>query len=217
MSAIKRYNMYCSQLAMKHRPEWLNPLPDALPTKLAELRECQTLMEDVWITRTEGKIPRWLRDCDVRNGIRAMLKVDRCQEERERLIHEAVNLTKWLVEELAAIDHALCLPSSTSQFVIADQALMNNQTSISGRSSSTNEINYINNSWTGSPKIHLPRARPPPPKAPVINYLYQPTHFFKAITHAHPTHFPLALTCQRERGWMKKRMHHCRRRAQMKH
>lgn len=45
------------------------PLLTPLPTKLAELCNDQVLLEDVWITRSQGEIPLWLRDCDVRSGI----------------------------------------------------------------------------------------------------------------------------------------------------
>jgi len=144
-SAIKWYNNYCSQLTMKHRPEWSIPLPDPLPTKLVDLQASQTLMEDVWITQTEGRIPQWLQDPDVQNGIQVMIKAEQCQEERQRLMDEAANLTKWFTEELTVIDGALSVSSSKSQSSRSVHALMEPQTSISGPSSSTNEIDYISN------------------------------------------------------------------------
>lgn len=68
-------------------------------------------MEDVWITPSEGSLPRWLEDLDVREGIRAMLKYDRCQEEHARLKLEAQNLGHWHRRELAATEVALKNPS----------------------------------------------------------------------------------------------------------
>jgi hypothetical protein len=97
---------------MQRRPELSIPIPDPLPTNLTALRESTTLMEDVWITRTEGKVPRWLQDSDVRDGIRAMLKADRCREEHQRLTREAENLSRWFREELAAIEGAVRMPAS---------------------------------------------------------------------------------------------------------
>lgn len=70
-------------------------------------------MEDVWIAPSIGDVPRWLEDGDVREGIRAMLKLDRCKEERRRLCSEADNLSHWLVREFLAIEQALRNPSST--------------------------------------------------------------------------------------------------------
>lgn len=69
-------------------------------------------MEDVWITPSQVEAPRWIEDVEVRQGIRAMLKVDRCEEERERLTMEASNLCHWFGQELAALELALSTPSS---------------------------------------------------------------------------------------------------------
>ena len=69
-------------------------------------------MEDVWITRTSQEVPRWLNEVEVRVGIRAMLKLDHCLEERCRLGREADNLCRWFGRELLAIEGAILLPSS---------------------------------------------------------------------------------------------------------
>ena len=68
-------------------------------------------MEDVWITPSnESQLPRWLEDLDVRNGIRALLKLDRCEEERQRLEMESKNMCHWYGQKLMAIELALRLP-----------------------------------------------------------------------------------------------------------
>lgn len=72
-------------------------------------------MEDVWITRSKEATPAWLENLDVREGIRAMLKVDRCLEERRRLGVEADNLLQWFGRELCALELAIATPSSMSQ------------------------------------------------------------------------------------------------------
>lgn len=81
---------------------------------MADLRNSPVLMEDVWITRSVDGIPRWLEDLTVREGIRAMLKADRCLEERRRLGDEADNLCRWYGWELGAVELATALPESKS-------------------------------------------------------------------------------------------------------
>ena len=39
------------------------------------------LMQDVWITPSMGEVPQWLEDAGVRDGIRALIKSQRCLEE----------------------------------------------------------------------------------------------------------------------------------------
>ncbi|KAG6835936.1 hypothetical protein H0H93_013187, partial [Arthromyces matolae] len=114
MSAIHKFNGYCKQLKALHKNEWNIPVPKPLPTELASLRESPLLHEDVWIETTEGKLPLWLTDATVREGIRALLKRDRCLEERRRLGLEADNLCRWFGRELCAIQVALNSPSNFS-------------------------------------------------------------------------------------------------------
>jgi len=74
MSAIHKFNTYCEQLAALHDPVWSIPLPTPLPTKLNDLRNHQAFMEDIWISPAIRKIPCWVEDQDVRDGICTMLK-----------------------------------------------------------------------------------------------------------------------------------------------
>ncbi|KAF8452432.1 hypothetical protein L210DRAFT_3383491, partial [Boletus edulis BED1] len=110
MSAIRKFNQYCEQLERLYEPQCGIPLPTPLPTKLAELRSDQSLLHDVWITPAEGNIPRWLEDQEVRDGIRALLKRDRCREEQVRLGMEADNMCRWFGNELATVEVAVRLP-----------------------------------------------------------------------------------------------------------
>ncbi|KAG1774666.1 hypothetical protein EV702DRAFT_1200022 [Suillus placidus] len=112
MTAIRKFNSYCERLESLYDPSWGVPLPAPLPTKLAGLRNDQTLMEDVWITPSEGDVPRWMEDADVRDGIRALLKQQRCQEERRHLGQEADNLCRWFRDELTALEVALHSPAN---------------------------------------------------------------------------------------------------------
>ena len=119
LTAIRKFNKYCATLAKLHKPEWGIPLPAPLPVTLDSLRGngSTILMEDVWISRTPGSLPRWLEDSDMREGIRAMLKIDQCKEERLRLGIEADNLCRWFGQELSAVETALVLPSSAFSVV----------------------------------------------------------------------------------------------------
>ncbi|KAG6913314.1 hypothetical protein DXG01_007799, partial [Tephrocybe rancida] len=103
MAGLCKYNDLCATLAPMYNPVWVVPLPEALPTELKLLRESPSLMQDVWISRTMEEVPLWLQNSSVREGIRAMLKVDRCLEDRRRLEVKASNLSQWLARELAAV------------------------------------------------------------------------------------------------------------------
>jgi hypothetical protein len=113
MTALRKFNAYCERLGELYDPNCGIPLPLPLPTKLTELRNDQRLMEDIWITPSTGEVPRWLGDQNVRDGMRAMLKLDRCVEERRRLGLEADNMCRWFGDELAAVELALQSPGST--------------------------------------------------------------------------------------------------------
>ena len=114
MSAIWKFNLYCEQLEELYNPAWLIPLPTPLPTKLNDLWNHQSLMEDVWITLSEGKIPCWMENQAVHDGIRAMLKCDCCLEEQRRLGIKADNLCQWYGAELAAVELAMRTSESES-------------------------------------------------------------------------------------------------------
>jgi hypothetical protein len=110
LTAIRKFNSYCEQLESLYEPSCGIPLPSPLSTKLTELRGDPTLMEDVWITPSVGEVPQWLEDSEVRDGIRALLKRERCREEQVRLGMEADNICRFFGEELAALELAVRLP-----------------------------------------------------------------------------------------------------------
>ena len=77
-------------------------------------------MEDIWITPlspNEAK-PLWLVDPDIRRGIRALLKLDRCQEEQRRLVKEADNLCRWYGRMLVSVETLLRLSDGKSFLTI---------------------------------------------------------------------------------------------------
>lgn len=113
LTAIRKFNRYRAELAMLHDATWNFPLPDPLPEELNTLREDPSLLTDVWVTRISATSPRWLDDAGVRNGIRAVLARDRCEEESRRLEMEADNMCRSFKHNLAAVDLALRLQTST--------------------------------------------------------------------------------------------------------
>jgi len=124
MKSIRKFNAYCEKLDNLYDPASNIPLPLPLPTKLTELRDNSSLMEDVWITPSEGKPPLWLEDSDIRGGIRTMVKLERCVEEQRRLGMESDNLCRWFGRELGAVELALRNPLCTwfSHDLLPEQA-----------------------------------------------------------------------------------------------
>ncbi|CAA7265927.1 unnamed protein product [Cyclocybe aegerita] len=107
MTAIRKFNKYCERLVLLHKPEWAIPIPEPLPTTLSGLRDASSLMEDVWIATSLNEVPRWLHDLDVREGIRAMNRKERCNEERSRLVQESDNMCRWYRHQVIAVEVAL--------------------------------------------------------------------------------------------------------------
>ncbi|KAK7062073.1 hypothetical protein R3P38DRAFT_2494733 [Favolaschia claudopus] len=106
LKAINKFNAGCETLAKLRPPHCSIPSPSPLSTQLTGLRNDPTLHEDVWITPSQGPIPRWLNDDDVRDGIRSLHVLDRCAEEVVRLNLERDNLRHWLSEEVAVVEQA---------------------------------------------------------------------------------------------------------------
>ncbi|KAJ7593150.1 hypothetical protein C8J56DRAFT_780606, partial [Mycena floridula] len=89
------------------------PIPTKLPHDLKTLRDSTILYEDVCIEPSDGPIPRWLADPDVRLGIQAMLKLQRCREEGLRVGREADNLCRLFGRELVALEVATALTNGS--------------------------------------------------------------------------------------------------------
>ncbi|TDL19236.1 hypothetical protein BD410DRAFT_900284 [Rickenella mellea] len=118
MTALKKYNKYCERLRELAGPSSTFPLPQPLSLNLGILRLDDTLMQDVWIDTSVATGPRWMVDPAVRKGIRAMLELDRCVEERRRLGREADNLLRWFTDELTALEIAHRLSPDIGQTVL---------------------------------------------------------------------------------------------------
>jgi hypothetical protein len=58
---------------------------------------------------TDRPIPRWLGDDRVKDGIKALLELDRCCEEETRLCKERCALQEWMMEEWTCVDATIRL------------------------------------------------------------------------------------------------------------
>ena len=125
MKALETYNTYCKTLAKIAPLDCPVPIPKPLPTELGPLREDPDLMQDIWITPLSPSepMPPWLQDPNVWRGIRALLKLDRCKEERERLDREANNLCRWYGRMLVSIETVLRIPAGKWSSVICILAI----------------------------------------------------------------------------------------------
>jgi hypothetical protein len=104
--AITHYNKLCAELKELHKDEYNVPPPLPLQSSIEVLKEDPDLMQDVWIGKPSEPIPRWVTDEKVRNGIRGILLLDRCKEERARVTLESRNLLNWYEKSVAALEVA---------------------------------------------------------------------------------------------------------------
>ncbi|KZP27497.1 hypothetical protein FIBSPDRAFT_730602 [Athelia psychrophila] len=110
---IRKHNDCSERLQLLHQLDSNVPLPRRLPATLMGLRNSMELLEDVVSSAFPGGIiPRWLADENVRSGIRAIMKLDRCKEEQLRVAMEAGNLRYWFGRELCALELAINNPKS---------------------------------------------------------------------------------------------------------
>ena len=67
------------------------------------------IWQDVGLTESDEvtEPPAWLCNEEVRDGIKAMLEQDRCEEERQRLIMEKRSLQEWFQEEWLIVNEAI--------------------------------------------------------------------------------------------------------------
>ncbi|KZV78159.1 hypothetical protein EXIGLDRAFT_634522 [Exidia glandulosa HHB12029] len=115
-SAVKKFNMLVTQIEVLVRdskgPKRKNKI--AIPRRLDTRKLFQLdVDDDIWQEdpglgpQDEDALPRWQVDEDVRRGIRALLEVERCREERERLTAELDGLGVWWREEVGRLTRFL--------------------------------------------------------------------------------------------------------------
>ncbi|KIK11422.1 hypothetical protein PISMIDRAFT_19535, partial [Pisolithus microcarpus 441] len=81
------------------------------------------LMSAICKYNTYWETPLWLQDADMRDGIRALLKHERCLEEQRHLGSEADNMCRWFGHELSAVHAALQQPENGNYHLILRQHL----------------------------------------------------------------------------------------------
>jgi hypothetical protein len=112
VSLAKTYNDLCDQLTTLIRKRRA-PVGAIAPLKiqrdgLFQLDVDDNIWQDVGLDdENSGPIPRWLGDDNVRQGIKFMLQLDRCEEEERRLKKERRAIQEWMREEWAKVENAI--------------------------------------------------------------------------------------------------------------
>lgn len=114
---VTKYNKLVDKMAHAH--ELGQSPPNSILPRRLNARDLFRLDVDdvVWLEdpglggMDEGAVPLWLGNEDVRQGILAMLEVQRCTEESERIRIEVKNACTWITEEASALKNAAELNS----------------------------------------------------------------------------------------------------------
>ncbi|KAJ7625809.1 hypothetical protein FB45DRAFT_750430, partial [Roridomyces roridus] len=110
----RQYNETCDKIAAeiksKRAPRRAIPPPKIDPKILFQLDIADTVWQDIGLEdpeEEEKEVPPWLGDESVRKGIRAMLVVDRANEEDRILEKERRSLRIWFAEEWSILELAI--------------------------------------------------------------------------------------------------------------
>jgi hypothetical protein len=111
LTLTKNYNDLCRQLrSLIHQKK--APAGAILPLEIPregvfKLDVDDDIWQDVGLSdEHHGPAPLWLRDDQVRKGIKSMLQLDRCKEEEARLLRERQALQEWMQEEWKVVQKA---------------------------------------------------------------------------------------------------------------
>lgn len=123
LELVRHYNKLCSEMATLVRQR--KAPRNAIPPKPIDAKGIwgldvdDEIWQDVGLDDTfdESAPPLWLKDDNVRDGIKAMLELDRCDEEEPRLFHECRVLRYWLSEEWDAVTSAMDLATEEGTWV----------------------------------------------------------------------------------------------------
>ncbi|KAK6974066.1 hypothetical protein R3P38DRAFT_3335886 [Favolaschia claudopus] len=114
-----QYNKACQRIAKLIRdgkaPPNARAPPEIPPGGLWKLDVDDVIFQDVELDQDEdaGPPPPWLADDKVREGIKALLERDRCEETDARLLREKIAVREWFAEEWAVAGRAVESAEST--------------------------------------------------------------------------------------------------------
>lgn len=111
---VGRFNKLVRKLNRRRPCDSTFPLFEPLPTDIASLRNSELLFQELWMA--SANVPDWARDRSVRDGIRAVQTIDRCNEEIARMDHELKNMTRWYTVEYLALQLLATTPEGTHVF-----------------------------------------------------------------------------------------------------
>lgn len=104
------YNKLCQEIAsLIRRDSTLKGKAAPQPIDIDHLFSVELsedLMQDCGLEDDVTEVPAWMADETVRDGIRWMLQLDRCEEERIRLMDERCSLQEWMSEEWDCVSKA---------------------------------------------------------------------------------------------------------------
>lgn len=103
-SDVNKYNVHCNRMSELIRKGKAPPNAIA-PTQL-QLEDVLSMDvdSDIWLElglsdEDEAAVGRWMRDAEVRKGIKWLQQKDRCKEEMDRIFSERRALHHWFAEE----------------------------------------------------------------------------------------------------------------------
>ena len=115
-----KYNKLVDEIICVIKKNVLPPLHIDL-NNLFTLDVDDTIWQDIGLTESEEStepLP-WLCDEEVRDGIKAMLEWDWCEEESHRLVMEKQSLQHWFREERLIVNEAIPAAGMSSLFYYA--------------------------------------------------------------------------------------------------
>ncbi|KAK7006713.1 hypothetical protein R3P38DRAFT_3325968 [Favolaschia claudopus] len=124
---VRQYNTLCKEMKklVKERKAPKNSIPPAPidPKAIWGLDVDDEIWQDVGLDEEDDDTepPLWLKDDTVRSGIRAMLELDRCEEEEVRIFHECRALRYWLAEEWEVVASAMAEADDNDDFGLRHQ------------------------------------------------------------------------------------------------
>ncbi|KAK7008483.1 hypothetical protein R3P38DRAFT_3324595 [Favolaschia claudopus] len=127
---VRQYNSLCKDMnkLVKERKAPKNSIPPAPidPKAIWGLDVDDEIWQDVGLDDAdeEAEPPLWLKDDTVRSGIKAMLVLDRCEEEQARVVHECRALRYWLAEEWDVVASAIAEADDNDDLGLKHQLLL---------------------------------------------------------------------------------------------